>query len=416
MTTIKPFSAWRPVKKFASQVASRPYDVLNREEAKIDAYNNPYSFLHVTRSEIDLPESINEHDPEVYIQAKKYFTKLTGNKIFTKEHSPTYYVYEQTMNNRKQTGIVALLSVDDYLNNRIKKHELTRPEKEKDRIDHMIATGLHAEPVLMTYKQHKDIDAIVNRIVISSNPLYDFTTPDGVNHTLWKAGKKSDSIFFEMFFEQDIPAIYIADGHHRAASAAKLCLEKKAQNKLHNGTEAYNFFPAVLFPSNQLAIMDYNRVVKDLNGLSTDAFLQQLERYFTLTPKSKAFKPAKARDFGMYLDKQWYSLSIHNRLVNAKHPIESLDISLLSKYVLDELLGIKDQRTDSRIDFVGGIRGMEALEQRVDSGEMQAAFAIYPVSVNQLIQVADSGNIMPPKSTWFEPKLRSGLFVHQFDE
>ncbi|OWY22447.1 DUF1015 domain-containing protein [Sphingobacteriales bacterium UPWRP_1] len=414
MTTVKPFASWRPVKKFAPAVASRPYDVLNRAEAKADAQHNPYSFLHVTRAEIDLPDSVDEHDASVYRQAKTYFNMLVSNGVLEKDKNHTYYIYAQTMNNRQQIGIAGLLSVDDCLNGLIKKHELTRPEKEKDRTDHMLATGLHAEPVLMTYKQHQDIDTIVNRIVQVSDPVYDFTTPDGVQHTFWTVTKKADAIYFEMYFANDIPAIYIADGHHRVASATRACLELRKQYPNYNGSEGFNFFPAVLFPGNQLHIMDYNRVVKDLNGMQPNEFLQKLEQDFTITTRNKPAKPAKAHEFGMYLNKNWYQLVPNKQHIPVKDPIASLDVSILSELVLSKLLNIKDQRTDKRIDFVGGIRGMAELEQRVNSGEMSVAFAIHPVTVNQLINVADSGNIMPPKSTWFEPKLRSGLLIHQF--
>lgn len=413
MSIVKPFAAFRPAVKWAQLVAARPYDVMNRQEAKLEASQNAYSFLHVSRADIDLPDDVSEYAPDVYAQAKINFEHFRNTNILIQDTSPRYYIYAQTMNNKTQVGIVALVSVEDYLNNIIKKHEFTRPVKEKDRIDHITATGLHAEPVFLTYKPISAIDDIVNRIVTITRPIYDFTTPDGVNHTLWKMANISDLVRIEQYFNEDVPSLYIADGHHRAEAAAKVCLSKRQENPNFTGTEPFNYFMAVLFPSTQVTIMDYNRVVKDLNGLTPEQVLEKVSINFTINSAPKNPKPTKSHDFGMYLNKQWYKLTAKEGSYNAKHPIESLDVHILDKNILQPILGIKDQRTDSRIDFVGGIRGLQELENRVNSGEMSIAFALYPVTVNQLMTVSIAGEVMPPKSTWFEPKLRSGLFVYQ---
>lgn len=414
MSIIKPFAAWRPAKKWAVKIAARPYDVMNRQEAKDEAKNNPLSFLHISRAEIDLPDTVNDYDPQVYLKARSNFDQFVQQGLFTQDKQPSLYVYSQTMNGKKQTGLVTLVSVDEYLNNGIKKHEFTRYQKEKDRIDHIQATKLHSEPVFLTYKQDNDIDEIILRITDYTRPVYEFTSPDGVEHVLWTTYRLTDVVYLKEYFENQVKELYIADGHHRAEAAAKVCLSLRSQNSGYTGQEGFNFFLAVLFPDNQVNIMDYNRVVKDLNGHTPEQFLEKLSQYFNITPDPENPKPPKDNMFGMYLNSKWYRLVAKKEYVNTKHPIESLSVSLLSKYVLDNLLGIKDQRSDSRIDFVGGIRGISELENRVNSKEMQVAFAIPPVTVKQLFQVADAGEVMPPKSTWFEPKLRSGLFIHEF--
>lgn len=414
MSIIKPFAAWRPAQKWAEKIAARPYDVMNRQEAKEEAQNNPLSFLHISRADIDLPDTVSEYDPQVYSKAKSNFEQFIKQGLLKQDKNPSMYVYSQTMDGRQQIGLAALVSVEEYLNNGIKKHEFTRHQKEQDRIDHILTTRLHSEPVFLTYKQVPDIDGIIERIVQYTLPTYEFTSPDGVEHILWATYKQIDTVYLQDYFENKVAELYIADGHHRAEAAAKVCLNLRKQNPNHTGQEAYNYFLAVLFPDNQVNIMDYNRVVKDLNGYTSEQFLEKLSHLFDITPNPLKPKPNKAYSFGMYLDGSWYKLSARKDLVNTKHPIESLSISVLSKYVLNDLLGIKDQRSDSRIDFVGGIRGLSELENRVNSGEMSVAFAIPPVTVKQLIQVANAGEVMPPKSTWFEPKLRSGLVVHEF--
>jgi uncharacterized protein (DUF1015 family) len=409
MITIQPFRALRPEAQHAKQVASRPYDVLNSREAKIEAQGNPNSFLHITKSEIDLPEEVDIHSQQVYDSAKNNLDAFVSRNILFRESKPCYYIYQLIMNGRSQTGLVCGSSVDDYENDLIKKHEFTRPEKEKDRINHITTTGAQTGNVFLAYRNVAEIDELISKWQKEKNPVYDLIADDGIQHSIWIINDSEVNDLVSELFKTKVPFTYIADGHHRAASAAKV---RKALGK--DATEGANIFLTTLFPSNQLHIMDYNRVVKDLNGLEKEAFLEKLSSCFIVEKAEKAFSPSNLHQFGLYIGKQWYSLTAkENTYTN--DPIGILDITILQNNLLDPILGIKDQRTDQRIDFVGGIRGLEELEKRVDSGEMAVAISLHPVSIQQLFDIADSGNVMPPKSTWFEPKLRDGLLTHLID-
>ena len=411
MTVLKPFKGIRPLKDKAHLIAAKPYDVLTSEEARIEAKGNPLSFLHVSKSEIDLPLGTDPYSPVVYKKAKENFQIMMDEGIFFQDKKECLYVYSQTMNGKTQYGLVGCASVDDYFNNVIKKHELTRPDKEKDRTTHLDVTNLNTGPVFITYPDNIEIDEIIDK-VIQIKPEYDFKAIDGVQHTLWIIDDDNLIQKLVLLFKQ-IPSVYIADGHHRSASGAGVGKKRREHNKSHTGKEEYNFFLAVHFPTSQLNIMDYNRAVKDLNGLAIGNFMENLKMNFEIIEKgTPAFKPAKLHEFGMYIEKKWYSLTAKKGIYNDQDPIDGLDVTILSKYILEPLLGIKDLRTDKRIDFIGGIRGLGELEKRVNSGEMKVAFALFPVTIQQLINISDSGNIMPPKTTWFEPKLRSGLVVH----
>ncbi|MEJ7588516.1 MAG: DUF1015 family protein [Ferruginibacter sp.] len=406
MITIHPFKALRPEAQHAKQVASRPYDVLSSREAKIEAQGNPNSFLHITKSEIDLPENIDIHSQQVYDTAKKNLDAFISRKILFRESKACYYIYELIMNGRSQTGLVCGSSVDDYEKDLIKKHEFTRPEKEQDRINHITTTGAQTGNVFLAYRNVADIDEVIDKWKKEKNPVYNLLATDGIQHSIWIINDTSIISSITELFKAQVPFTYIADGHHRAASAAKVrkALDKKAP-------EGADIFLTTLFPSNQLSILDYNRVVKDLNGLSTAEFLEQIKETFTVEKTGKALAPAKQHEFGLYLGKQWYRLEAkENTYTN--DPIGILDVTILQNNLLDPVLGIKDQRTDQRIDFVGGIRGLEELEKRVDDGGMAVAISLHPVSIPQLFDVADAGDVMPPKSTWFEPKLRDGLLTH----
>jgi len=409
MITILPFKALRPEAQHAKQVASRPYDVLNSKEAKIEAQGNPNSFLHITKSEIDLPEDIDIHSGQVYETAKKNLDAFISRNILFRESKACYYIYQLVMNGRSQTGLVCGSSVDDYENDLIKKHEFTRPEKEQDRINHITTTGAQTGNVFLAYRNVDKIDSLIAKWKKEKNPVYDLLADDGIQHSIWIINDTDTIAAISELFKTLVPFTYIADGHHRAASAAKV---RKALGK--KAAEGADIFLTTLFPSNQLYIMDYNRVVKDLNGLNKAEFLEKLNDSFTIEKAEKAFSPTNLHQFGLYLDKKWYTLTAkENTYTN--DPIGILDVSILQNNLLDPLLGIKDQRTDQRIDFVGGIRGLEELEKRVDSGEMALAISLHPVSIQQLFDIADSGNVMPPKSTWFEPKLRDGLLTHLID-
>ena len=413
MAIIKPFRALRPTPEVAPRVASLPYDVMNTEEAREMAAGNPYSFLHVSRAEIDLPVGTDVHSPIVYQKAAENFQTLIGNGTLKQDNNPCLYIYAQTMDGRRQVGLVACSSVEDYFNDVIKKHEFTRPEKEQDRIEHMEAVKAHVGPIFLTYASNVTVKTVISK-VISKAPVNNFTSEDGIHHTLWVVDDSNDVETICNAFQKEIPCTYIADGHHRAASAAKVGKKLQAQNPSHTGTEEYNFFLSVLFPADELAIMDYNRVVKDLNGLTKDQLIEKLSEKFSITEiDSENAKPAQLHELGMYLDGHWYRL-IAKSGTYTTDPIGILDVTILQDNVLAPLLGIADPRTDKRIDFVGGIRGLKQLAKRVDSGEMAVAFALYPVSLQQLMDIADSGNVMPPKSTWFEPKLRDGLVSHLF--
>ena len=415
MAIIKSFKGFRPKKALVSEIACRPYDVLSSEEASEAAKGNPNSFYHIIKSEIDLPSDIDHYDHQVYQKAQSNLQKFIDDKIFIQDKQPCLYVYAQTMWGRTQYGLMACASVSDYMGNIIRKHELTRVEKEEDRKNHIRITNFNAEPVFFAYPDHEEINRIVNQI-IRENPEYDFTTKDDIRHQLWVMNDKHTIKRIESIFRQEIPYTYIADGHHRTAAAAHVGEERKNSNPDHKGDEEYNYFLAVHFPASQLSIIDYNRLVTDLNNQTPKQFLTKLEDIFMVTPKgAHEYKPSHAHEFSLYMEGMWYALEAKNGTYNDNDPIGCLDVTLLSEHVLDNLLGIKDLRNSKRIDFVGGIRGLGELKKRVDSGEMAAAFALYPVTMDQLIRIADTGNIMPPKTTWFEPKLRSGLVVHSLE-
>jgi len=414
MATIRPFRGLRPPKQWVEQIASRPYDVLNSEEARIEADGNEKSLYHIIKPEIDFPIGTNEHDPLVYEKAAENFTHFQKNGWLVQDDHANYYVYAQVMSGRTQYGLCVGASVDDYMSGKIKKHELTRRDKEEDRMKHVRITNANIEPVFLAYPHNNEIDTFVSQITLQQ-PEYQFTASDGIEHLFWiVANPQMIQRITEIF--AGFPAMYIADGHHRSAAAALVGNEKKLHNPTHRGDEEYNFFMAVCFPDNQLTIMDYNRLVKDLNGLSDEAFLMQLSEFFDITLKGTTpVKPNALHHFSLYLSGKWYELKAKPDTYNDNDPIGVLDVTISSRFILDKILNIKDLRSDKRIDFVGGIRGLETLQQRVDSGEMRMALALYPVSMKQLIDIADSGNIMPPKTTWFEPKLRSGLVIHLLD-
>jgi len=415
MAVLKAFKGLRPPAKLAEKVASRPYDVLNSEEAREEAKGNEYSLLHIIKPEIDLDPKIDVHAQQVYKKAEENFEKFQKKGWLVMDDREYLYIYGQTMWGKTQYGIVGCASVDDYLNNIIKKHELTRPDKEEDRMKHVRINNANLEPVFFSYPAVKEIDEIVKSFILHNVPEYDFVAADGIGHHFWVIKDKGIIMSLIELFDQ-IPFTYVADGHHRTAAAALVGKEKREKNSKHTGKEEYNFFLAVHFPDDQLTIIDYNRVVKDLNGLTIAEFMEKLKRNFTVVKKGKdIYKPKKLHEFSIYLEGNWYSLQAKKGTYDDNDPIGVLDVTILSKYVLDNILGIKDLRTSQRIDFVGGIRGLDELSKRVDSGEMKVAFALFPVSMKQLIDIADSGNIMPPKTTWFEPKLRSGLVVHKLN-
>lgn len=414
MVKIKAFKGIRPPKEYAAEVASRPYDVLNSAEAQAEATER--SLLHIIKPEIDFTPIADEHSQQVYDKAVENFAAWRKKGWLVQDEKPCYYIYAQTMDGRTQYGLVACCHFEDYLSGKIKKHELTRKDKEEDRMIHVRNQKANIEPVFFSYPDVPEMDAIVESIVGTQAPEYDFVAADGFGHTFWKIedGQTIDKIT-EIF--ENIPALYVADGHHRTAAAARVGEELMKKNPNHTGQEEYCWFLAVIFPDNQLKIIDYNRVVKDLNGLTDEQFLAALEKKFEVKDMgTEIYKPSALHNFGMYLSGHWYSLTARKGTYDDSDPIGVLDVTVLSNLVLDEILGIKDLRTDKRIDFVGGIRGLGELVRRVDSGEMKVAFALYPVSMKQLIDIADSGNIMPPKTTWFEPKLRSGIVIHSFEE
>ncbi|NLJ08366.1 MAG: DUF1015 domain-containing protein [Sphingobacteriales bacterium] len=412
MAVIKPFRAIRPKAALASRVAAKPYDVLNSEEAREEAKGNPYSFYHIAKAEIDLEPGIDIHTDPVYQKGRENFYRMIEEGILFQDKTENYYVYKLVMGNVSQIGLVAASSIHDYFNNVIKKHELTRPEKEIDRIMHFKAVGAHTEPVFLTYPDVPEINELINNVV-ATNPEYDFVADDGVHHTLWVVDNQETVEKITRLFAEKVPHTYIADGHHRSASSAKIGKDLAENNPNHTGKEEYNYFLTVIFPASHLSIIDYNRVVKDLNHLTQESFLQELKKVMNVEKMGKSiYKPQAIHEFGMYLGGEWYKLVAKEGTFDPNDPLDVLDVNILQKNVLDPILGIADPRTDKRIDFVGGIRGLGELEKRINSGEMAVAFALYPVTIQQLIDIADSGKIMPPKSTWFEPKLRSGLFVH----
>ena len=415
MAVIKPFKGIRPPKSMVEEVASRPYDVLNSEEAREEAKGNEKSLYHIIKPEIDFPVGTDEHDPAVYDKAVENFKMFQEKGWLVQDDKENYYVYAQTMNGKTQYGLVVGAYVPDYMNGVIKKHELTRRDKEEDRMKHVRVNNANIEPVFFAYPDNAELDAIVAKYT-AREPEYDFIAPgDGFGHTLWVIDEKDDIDRITALFA-DMPALYIADGHHRSAAAALVGAEKAAQNPNHKGDEEYNYFMAVCFPASQLTIIDYNRVVKDLNGLTAEQFLKALEKDFIVEEKGESiYKPSSLHNFSLYLAGKWYSLTAKPGTYDDNDPIGVLDVTISSNLILDEILGIKDLRSDKRIDFVGGIRGLGELKKRVDSGEMAMALALYPVSMKQLMDIADTGNIMPPKTTWFEPKLRSGLIIHKLE-
>ena len=415
MAIVKPFKGIRPPKSMVEEVASRPYDVLNSEEAREEAKGNEKSLYHIIKPEIDFPVGTDEHDSAVYDKAVENFKMFQEKGWLVQDDKENYYVYAQTMNGKTQYGLVVGAYVPDYMNGVIKKHELTRRDKEEDRMKHVRVNNANIEPVFFAYPDNAELDAIVAKYT-AREPEYDFIAPgDGFGHTLWVIDEKDDIDRITALFA-DMPALYIADGHHRSAAAALIGAEKAAQNPNHKGDEEYNYFMAVCFPASQLTIIDYNRVVKDLNGLTAEQFLKALEKDFIVEEKGESiYKPSSLHNFSLYLAGKWYSLTAKPGTYDDNDPIGVLDVTISSNLILDEILGIKDLRSDKRIDFVGGIRGLGELKKRVDSGEMAMALALYPVSMKQLMDIADTGNIMPPKTTWFEPKLRSGLIIHKLE-
>ena len=410
MVRIKPFAAVRPPREYVEEVAARPYDVLNSAEAKKEAGEK--SLLHITKPEIDFSPIIDEHSQQAYDKAVENFKAWQSRGWLVQDDKPYYYIYAQTMEGRTQYGLVVCAHTDDYAEGNIKKHELTRKDKEDDRMIHVRIQDANIEPVFFAYPDNEEVNAIVTRY-IAGVPEYDFVAEDGFGHTFWVIDNQDDIDRLTAIFA-GIPAFYVADGHHRTAAAARVGAEKKANNPAHTGEEEYNWFMTVAFPDSQLKIIDYNRVIKDLNGLTPEQLLKALEEDFEVCEKgSDIYKPGRLHEFSMYLQGKWYSLAAKDGRYDDNDPIGVLDVTILSNLVLDKILGIKDLRTDKRIDFVGGIRGLGELSRRVDSGEMAVAFALYPVSMKQLVDIADSGNIMPPKTTWFEPKLRSGLAIHK---
>lgn len=416
MAVVKPFRGLRPPAAIVKDLACLPYDVMNREEAAKMARGKECSLLHITRSEIDLPDDVDLHSEEVYGKSVASFHEWQKKGWLVQDKEPHFYIYAQTMKGRTQYGIVGCASVDDYLTGKIKKHELTRPDKEQDRMVHVRVNNANIEPVFFAYPPVMEIDNIVNEIVANQKPDYDFTAEDGFGHHFWVIKDTDTNKKIEKLFAKKVPFTYVADGHHRTAAAALVGKEKRDNNRKHKGTEEYNYFLAVHFPADQLRIIDYNRVVKDLNGLAPGELLEKLEKNFIIAEKGAvAYKPKKLHNFSMYLEGSWYSLTAKEGTYNDNDPIGVLDVTILTNHILAPILDIQDLRRSKRIDFIGGIRGLKELKKRVDSGEMKVAFALYPVSMDQLISIADSGNIMPPKSTWFEPKLRSGLVIHLLD-
>ncbi len=408
MATIKPFYAIRPAKGLEAQVAALPYDVFSREEARTYVEGKPLSFLNIDRPETFFPEEYDMYAMEVYQKASERLSEMLHAGQFQKDEKENYYLYEQTMNGRSQTGIVACVSIDDYVNNIVKKHENTREEKEQDRIRHIDVLNTQTGPIFLAYRSNKELNAIIARVKAGESD-FDFTSEDGIRHRGWVVSEDTDISKIGKIFA-DMPSIYIADGHHRAASAVKVGLKRRAENPQYTGEEEFNYFLSVLFQDEELMIMDYNRVVKDLNGLTADEFIEKIRGKFEVVKQDTIFAPTRKGEIGMYTDNQWYKLTIKPEYENS-HPVEGLDVSILQREVLTPILGIADPRTDKRIDFVGGIRGLEELERRV-AQDCAVAFAMYPTSIAELFAVADAGLLMPPKSTWFEPKLRSGLFLH----
>lgn len=415
MAVFRPFKAIRPTKELAEKVAALPYDVMNSDEAREMVKDNPYSFLHVDKAEVDLDPSIDLYDKRVYEKAASNLKEMIENKIFIQDEKNNYYIYKQVMNGRAQIGLVGCASIDDYINNIIKKHEHTRADKEQDRINHVDYTNANTGPIFLTYRAKSEINEIINLWIDEHTPVYDFISEDGIGHTVWVIDCNNVIERLENLFNE-VDYFYIADGHHRAASAVRVGKMRREQRPNYKGTEEFNFFLAVLFPDEQLYIMDYNRVVKDLNGYSEEEFMSKVKEKFEVETYNDEgqYKPERKHTFGMYLNNKWYCLKAKEGTFNPDDPVDRLDVSILQNNLLNPILGILDPRTDKRIDFIGGIRGLKELERRVHEG-MKVAFSMYPTTIDDLMSIADAGQVMPPKSTWFEPKLRSGLFIHDLE-
>ena len=413
MAIIKPFKAVRPANEYVKMVAELPYDVMNREEAKKIAKGNKYSYLHIDRAEIDLDDKINEHDEQVYVKAKENLDKFKKENIFVKDKEDAIYIYREIVNDRAQIGIVACVAVDDNLNGVVKKHEYTKPDKELDRTNHIKYCNANTGTVLLTYKNNEEIDKIMDYYVYFMNPIYDFKTDDNVTHTVWKVEKERDINDLINEFKK-VGNLYIADGHHRCAAAENIALEERRKNPNYTGEEEFNYYIAMISPDTNLKVMDYNRVVKDLNNLTEEEFLSKIKEKFILREVKENYKPDKKGHMGMFLNDKWYEIEFGKEYLDKKDVVETLDISILQQYILDEILGIKNPRTDKRIDFIGGIRGAKEIERRVKE-DMKVGFLMYPTHINELISVADANEIMPAKSTWFEPKVRCGLFLHELN-
>ncbi|MDG2089537.1 MAG: DUF1015 family protein [Gammaproteobacteria bacterium] len=413
MAKLLPFTGIRPTKALAEKVAAPPYDVLNSVEAREMAEGNPYTFLHVNKPEIDLDTEIDVHDDSVYQKGADNLQGFIADGIIKQDASQKYYVYRQIMGGHEQTGLVAVASVEEYEQNLIKKHEFTRPVKEDDRVKHMDMLNAQVGPVFLTYQAESRIDNLIDAVA-QTEPEYEFTLDDGIQHIFWVVSDSKDIANIQQAFAE-VPCLYVADGHHRSAAATRIKNMRKQANANHDGSEAYNNFLVVVFPHDQMMILDYNRVVNDLNGLSEEAFLTAVEQNFKLSAATEAYKPSALHEFGLYMNGQWYSLKVKDGIVDENDPVARLDVAVLQDNILSPLLGIEDPRVDNRIDFIGGIRGMEGLEKRVDSGECKVAFSCYPTSIEHLMAIADAGEVMPPKSTWFEPKLRSGLVIHSLE-
>ncbi|MBE0645380.1 MAG: DUF1015 domain-containing protein [Bacteroidetes bacterium] len=413
MATFRPFRAFRPKPEFAAEVAAKPYDVLNSDEAREEVKGHPLSFLHIGKPEVDLDPSVDIHDPQVYEKGRENLQKLIDDGVLFQDSEAFMYLYAQTMGEHTQYGLVGCAAVEEYWNDTIKKHEFTRKDKEEDRCNHVRVTNAHTGPIFLTYPDNAKIDAIVDS-VRSAPATTDHVAADGIRHQTWVISEGNTITRLQELFAS-VPNLYVADGHHRSAAAAIVGRERALANPSHTGEEEYNFYLAVVFPAAQLRIMDYNRVVKDLNGLSEDAFMEKLRAHFTLTPADGQVRPPRKGTFGMYMDGAWYLLEAGTALLENPDPVQRLDVAIMQNFILSPVLGIQDPRTDKRIDFIGGIRGLGELERRVNSGEMNVAFSMHPTSINELMAIADAGQVMPPKSTWFEPKLRDGLFVHFLD-
>ena len=411
MAVIRPFKAIRPVKEFVDKIAALPYDVMNSEEAREMVKDNPYSFLHVDKAEVDLPLDVDVYDEKVYAKAKENLDKMIDTGLYMEDEKPNYYIYRQVMKGRSQTGFVACASIDDYSNNIIKKHELTREDKEIDRINHLYNCEAHTGPIFLTYREDKNISNIVNEW-IKKEPIYDFKAEDGVAHTIWIIDDEDTVNKLQELFKS-VKYLYIADGHHRTASAAKVGHIKRAEKDSYTGEEEFNFFLSISYPDSELEVLDYNRTVKDLNGLSTEEFFKKIEEKFEVIESDEQVKPKEKHTFGMYLEKQWYLLKAKSGIFNPEDPVDRLDVSILQNNLLRPILGIDNPRKSKRIKFIGGIRGLNELEKRANT-DMKVSFSMYPTTTEDIMAIADSGEIMPPKSTWFEPKPRSGLFIHKF--